>query len=76
MTTSVRFQPVAEYAAKRLRERGDVFGWAPISEEPEIVAALIVDKDAEVESFPSAIGDVRVVLQPITQPEAYSHGRH
>ena len=65
-----RFDPIARYFLRRVTERGDIYGWAPIAGPQPLQALLLVALDAPEESFPAEIGGIGVVLKHVSAPEA------
>lgn len=67
--TLKRFDPVARYFLRRVSERGDVYGWAPIAGSEPPQALLLVALDASAESFPTEIDGIGLVLEHVSAPE-------
>jgi hypothetical protein len=66
--TDHRFEAVNAYALDRLEKQGDVYGWAPLEgDSPQ--ALLLVSQSSPVNSFPSQILGIKIILKPIDPPE-------
>ena len=63
------FEAINSYALERLRSRGDVFGWAPLENDKEPSALLLVAKDSPLDSFPASIAGIKLVLKQISRME-------
>lgn len=70
-----RFKAVDDYALQRMRERGDVYAWAP-SGEGRLSAILFISRAAATDSFPSRLGQVVIKVRAIDEPvlQADSNG--
>lgn len=66
--TSPAWDEVDRYVKARLASEGDTYGWIRLDlEEP---TALILTKvSTESQSFPTAIGGVRIQLRRVSPPE-------
>jgi hypothetical protein len=64
-----RFEAVNNYALKRLRSQGDVFGWAPLENDKRPSALLLVAKDSQLDSFPASIAGIKLILKQISSTE-------
>jgi hypothetical protein len=74
MGTSDRqgFEAVNLYALQRIKNRGDVYGWAPLEEGPVPRAVLLISRDAPPESFPEEVSGVELVLKPVEEPKGHT----
>ena len=66
-----QFEAINVYALERLRSRGDVYGWAPLENDEEPSALLLISQDTPADSFPASISGIRLVLKRISPPEVY-----
>jgi len=66
------YEAVNTYALKRRRERGDVYGWAPLGNDSAPQALLLVSKEAPLDSFPERISGIKLILRAIEAPERHN----
>jgi hypothetical protein len=67
-----RYDAVNTYALTRLQSKGDVYGWAPLEGDAPLQALLLVSRNAPLESFPTEIRGVQIILEPTDPPQMYS----
>ena len=60
---------VDRYVRARLASKGDTFGWMRIEDSEDPAAVILVGTSAESQSFPSAIGGVRIHVRRLSPPE-------
>jgi hypothetical protein len=66
-----QFEPINAYAMDRLKSSGDVYGWAPLEDNEEPSALLLISQDTPLDSFPDNIAGIKLVLKRISPPEVH-----
>ncbi len=59
-------EAVSQYVLQRMREQGDVFGWAPMADGE---ALLLISELAISDSFPEEIAGIHIALKVVPTPQ-------
>lgn len=71
--TDPRYGRIARYAERRMRRRGDLYGWSPMPRADGDAVVFLVPLTARAESFPARIAGIEIVVRPIPPVEAQCH---
>ena len=63
------YAEVEEFAERRQRDRGDLYGWTISDQRGVPVVVLLVSSEVTRSSFPKRIGPYPVRLRRVTPPE-------
>jgi hypothetical protein len=65
----IDWSAVEDYVRARLNAQHDVYGWGRMEGESEPSALVLAAESASIDSFPKAVGGIRIVLKRVPPPE-------